>query len=113
VSYRFLLLPSSSDFNSYSRQISSSYLRIEQGFFVILALTAIASYYYIYSDRVSALTEDVYFINGYLEKDTAHISYYGSIFSNLSRGLPIVEGVPSTEPPNDEEDQQVSVNSTV
>lgn len=86
------------------------------GFFVlILALTSIVSYYYLFSDGASALTEEASFINEYIGKDTTHLSYYGSIFSNLSRGLPIVEGIPSTEPPSGEEedDLQVNANSTV
>jgi hypothetical protein len=93
-------------------------LGTKPGFFIlILALTSIVSYYYIFTDGASALTEEASLINGYLEKEknTAHISYYGSIFSNLSRGLPIVEGVPSTEVPSGEEkdNQVVSANSTV
>jgi len=32
------------------------------------------------------------------------LSYYGSIFSNLSRGLPIEDGVSNTESPNREDE---------
>lgn len=42
-------------------------------------------------------------MNDHVKKDTAHLSYYGSIFSNLSRGLPIGEGDSNSEPPNVEE----------
>ena len=41
-------------------------------------------------------------------------TYYSSIFSNLSRGLPIDESDPSSVPPNEqqEDDQDFSSNST-
>jgi hypothetical protein len=83
-------------------------------FILILVLTSIVSYYYLSSNNwARALTEA--FINEDLEIDTTQLSYYGSIFSNLSRGLPIDEIVPSSEPTNGQEEediQQVNVNST-
>jgi hypothetical protein len=41
-------------------------------------------------------------------------TYYSSIFSNLSRGLPIDESESSSVPPNEkqEDDQDFSSNST-
>lgn len=91
-------------------------MRSEPGFLVLsLALTSIMSYYYLSSndDGTSALTEEAAIINKHMEKDTNHLSYYGSIFSNLSRGLPIDEGDSSTETPNrQEEDQEINANST-
>jgi len=66
-----------------------------------LALTSIVDYYYLSSsNRISALTEETAFINGQVEKDGVHLSYYSSIFSNLSRGLPIDEGISNTVSPN-------------
>jgi hypothetical protein len=38
-----------------------------------------------------------------VEEDGVHLSYYSSIFSNLSKGLPIDEGITSTESPNEQE----------
>ena len=75
------------------------------------------SYYYLSSNnRASALTEEVAFINEHLEIDTTQLSYYGSIFSNLSRGLPIDEIDSSSSEPTigqEEENLQVNTNSTV
>jgi hypothetical protein len=49
-----------------------------------------------------------------MEKDTNLLSYYGSIFSNLSRGLSITEGDSGGEPTGRQEkdDQEVNANST-
>jgi hypothetical protein len=86
-------------------------------FILILVLTSIVSYYYLSSNNwARALTEEAAFTNEDLEIDTTQLSYYGSIFSNLSRGLPIDEIVPGSEPTNGQEEediQQVNVNSTV
>jgi hypothetical protein len=91
------------------------------GLFILsLFLTSIVSYYYLSgNNRAGALTEDAAFIHEHLEIDTTQLSYYGSIFSNLSRGLSIDEIVsPSSEPTNGQEEeeediQQVNANSTV
>jgi hypothetical protein len=89
------------------------------GLFILsLVLTSTISYYYLSGNSwASALTEDAAFINEHLEIDTTQLSYYGSIFSNLSRGLPIDEiGSSSSEPTNgqeEEDNQQVNANSTV
>lgn len=70
-----------------------------------LALTSIVDYYYLSSsNRISALTEETAFINGQVEEDGVHLSYYSSIFSNLSRGLPIDEGISNTVSPNGQQE---------
>jgi hypothetical protein len=89
-----------------------------RGLFILsLVLTCVVSYYYLSSNnRANALTEEAAFINEHLEIDATQLSYYGSIFSNLSRGLPIDEGVSSSEPTTgqeEEDNQQVNANSTV
>jgi len=62
-------------------------------------------YYYLSSsNRISALTKEMAFINGQVEEDGVHLSYYSSIFSNLSRGLPIDEGISNTVSPNGQQE---------
>jgi len=62
-------------------------------------------YYYLSSsNRISALTEEMAFINGQVEEDGVHLSYYSSIFSNLSRGLPIDEGISNAVSPNGQQE---------
>jgi hypothetical protein len=100
------------------KQTLSSIFGTGYGLFILsLVITSIMSYYYLSSNTwARALTEEAAFTNEHLEIDTTQLSYYGSIFSNLSRGLPIDEIVPSSEPTNGQEEediQQVNVNSTV
>jgi hypothetical protein len=61
------------------------------------------------SSKESALTSDQ------VEKGENSLTYFSSIFSNLSRGLPIDERESSSEPSNEQqgEDQEVNANSTV
>ena len=64
----------------------------------------------------SAITEEAAFPDEHIEKGAIQLSYYGSsIFSNLSRGLPIDGSDSSSEPPNgqEEDDQEVNASSTV
>jgi hypothetical protein len=96
------------------KQTLSSCFGRGRGLFILsLVLTSTVSYYYLSGNSwASALT------NEHLEIDTTQLSYYGSIFSNLSRGLPIGEiGSSSSEPINGQEEeennQQVNANSTV
>jgi hypothetical protein len=100
------------------RTLSPGLGRGRELFILSLVITSIMSYYYLSSNNwASALTEEVAFINEHLEIDTTQLSYYGSIFSNLSRGLPIDEGDSFiSEPTNgqeEEENLQVNTNSTV
>jgi hypothetical protein len=84
-------------------------------FFLSLALMHIMGYYHLSnSNTISALTEEGTFVNDRLEEDVAHLSYYDSIFSNLSRGLPI-SGDSSSELSNgqEEDNQEDNSNSTV
>ena len=98
----FLAMSSSAKFRCHARQTFYPYLRIVSGILVLsLALTSIVDYYYLSSsNRISALTEETAFMNGQVEEDGDHLSYYSSIFSNLSRGLPIDEGISNTVSPN-------------
>jgi hypothetical protein len=100
--------------------LSPCFGRGRELFILSLVIICIVSCYYLSSNNwASALTEEAAFTNEDLEIDTTQLSYYGSIFSNLSRGLPIDEIVPSSEPANGQEEeeeddiQQVNVNSTV
>ncbi|MGH9924756.1 MAG: hypothetical protein ACRD5B_05205 [Nitrososphaeraceae archaeon] len=69
-----------------------------------LALTSIMDYYYLSSNNgVNALTKEAALMKDQVEEDGVHFYYYSSIFSNLSRGLPIDEGITSTESPNEQE----------
>ena len=100
-------MSSSTKFRCHARQTFYSYLRIVSGILVLsLALTSIVDYYYYLSssNRISALTEETAFINGQVEEDGVHLSYYSSIFSNLSRGLPINEGISNTVSPNGQQE---------
>ena len=102
----FLAMSSSTKFRCHARQTFYPYLRIVSGILVLsLALTSIVDYYYLSSsNRISALTEETAFINGQVEDDGVHLSYYSSIFSNLSRGLPIDEGISNTVSPNGQQE---------
>ena len=95
-------MSSSTKLRCHAKQTFYSYLGIVSGILVLsLALTSIVDYYYLSSsNRISALTEETAFINGQVEEDGVHLSYYSSIFSNLSRGLPIDEGISNTISPN-------------
>jgi len=99
-------MSSSTKFRCHARQTFYPYLRIVSGILVLsLALTSIVDYYYLSSsNRISALTEEMAFINGQVEEDGVHLSYYSSIFSNLSRGLPIDEGISNTVSPNGQQE---------
>jgi len=99
-------MSSSTKFRCHARQTFYPYLRIVSGILVLsLALTSIVDYYYLSSsNRISALTEETAFINGQVEEDGVHLSYYSSIFSNLSRGLPIDEGISNTVSPNGQQE---------
>jgi hypothetical protein len=99
-------MSSSTKFRCHAKQTFYSYLRIVSGILVLsLALTSIVDYYYLSSsNRISALTEETAFINGQVEEDGVHLSYYSSIFSNLSRGLPIDEGISNTVSPNGQQE---------
>jgi hypothetical protein len=99
-------MSSSTKFRCHARQTFYPYLRIVSGILVLsLALTSIVDYYYLSSsNRISALTEETSFINGQVEEDGVHLSYYSSIFSNLSRGLPIDEGISNTVSPNGQQE---------
>jgi hypothetical protein len=100
-------MSSSSKFRYHAKQTFYSYLGIVSGILVLsLALTSIVDYYYYLSssNRISALTEETAFINGQVEEDGVHLSYYSSIFSNLSRGLPIDEGISNTVSPNGQQE---------
>jgi hypothetical protein len=99
-------MSSSAKFRCHARQTFYPYLRIVSGILVLsLALTSIVDYYYLSSsNRISALTEETAFINGQVEEDGVHLSYYSSIFSNLSRGLPIDEGISNTVSPNGQQE---------
>ncbi|MGC1132529.1 MAG: hypothetical protein WA941_06885 [Nitrososphaeraceae archaeon] len=98
-------MSSSTKFRCHARQTFYPYLRIVSGILVLsLALTSIVDYYYLSSsNRISALTEEMAFINGQVE-DGVHLSYYSSIFSNLSRGLPIDEGISNAVSPNGQQE---------
>lgn len=102
----FLAMSSSTKFRCHARQTFYPYLRIVSGILVLsLALTSIVDYYYLSSsNRISALTEETAFMNGQVEEDGVHLSYYSSIFSNLSRGLPIDEGISNTVSPNGQQE---------
>jgi len=102
----FLAMSSSTKFRCHARQTFYPYLRIVSGILVLsLALTSIVDYYYLSSsNRISALTEEMAFINGQVEEDGVHLSYYSSIFSNLSRGLPIDEGISNAVSPNGQQE---------
>ena len=98
--------------------LSPCFGRGHELFILSLIITCIVSYYYLSSNNwASALTEEAAFTNEHLEIDTTQLSYYGSIFSNLSRGLPIDErDSSSNEPTNEQEEEdnlQVNTNSTV
>jgi hypothetical protein len=99
-------MSSSTKFRCHARQTFYPYLRIVSGILVLsLALTSIVDYYYLSSsNRISALTEETAFISGQVEEDGVHLSYYSSIFSNLSRGLPIDEGISNTVSPNGQQE---------
>lgn len=99
-------MSSSSKFRYHAKQTFYSYLRIVSGILVLnLALISVMDYYYLSSsNRISALTEETAFINGQVEEDGVHLSYYSSIFSNLSRGLPIDEGISNTISPNGQQE---------
>jgi hypothetical protein len=99
-------MSSSIKFRCHAKQTFYSYLRIVSGILVLgLALTSVVDYYYLSSsNRISALTEETAFINGQVEEDAVHLSYYSSIFSNLSRGLPIDEGISNTVSPNGQQE---------
>jgi hypothetical protein len=99
-------MSSSTKFRCHARQTFYPYLRIVSGILVLsLALTSIVDYYYLSSsNRISALTEETAFINGQVEEDGVHLSYYSSIFSNLSSGLPIDEGISNTVSPNGQQE---------
>jgi hypothetical protein len=101
-------MSSSSKFRYHAKQTFYSYLGIVSGILVLsLALTSIVDYYYLSSsNRISALTEETAFINGQVEDDGVHLSYYSSIFSNLSRGLPIDEGISNTVSPNGQQEDR-------
>lgn len=101
-------------FNCYAKQILYSYLEssFPRLFFLSLALTSIVGYFYLSSTNwTSVLAEEAAFMNEHVKKDTGHLSYYGSIFSNLSRGLPIAGGDSNSEPPTVEE--KANSSSTV
>jgi hypothetical protein len=100
-------MSSSTKFRCHARHTFYPYLRIVSGILVLsLALTSIVDYYYYLSssNRISALTEETAFINGQVEEGGVHLSYYSSIFSNLSRGLPIDEGISNTVSPNGQQE---------
>jgi hypothetical protein len=84
----------------YSNQKLYSHLRIVSGLLVIgLASISILDYYHLSSNKgIGALPEAAYIKDRVGEEGEGHFSYYSSIFSNLSRGLPIDEGISSTEP---------------
>ncbi|HZD36980.1 MAG TPA: hypothetical protein VE130_17380, partial [Nitrososphaeraceae archaeon] len=79
---------------------------------VSLASVFILDYYHEFSDNnVNAFTESTY-IRDQLSENSIDLSYYGSIFSNLSRGLPINEGVSISEPVIGQEGVADSVGSS-
>ena len=87
-------------------------------FILSLVITSIVSYYFLSSNNWAiALIEDAAFTNEHLAIDTTQLSYYGSIFSNLSRGLPIDSSSEPTDGQEEEEVEeinlQVNTNSTV
>jgi hypothetical protein len=98
--YRFLDMFSVAN-RHYSNQKLYSHLRIISVLLVIgLAFISILDYYYISSNKgIGALPEAAY-IKDRVGAGEGHFSYYSSIFSNLSRGLPIDKGISSTEPLN-------------
>jgi hypothetical protein len=89
----------------YAKQLLCSYLRSVSRLLVLsLALTSIVDYYYLSSNNgVNALTKEAALMKDQVEEDGVHLFYYSSIFSNLSRGLPIDEGITSIESPNEQE----------
>lgn len=92
-------------FSCYSKQILYSHLRTVSGLIAIgLASTFFIDYYSLSgNNEINALTvEEAAFINNQAEE--VDLSYYGSIFSNLSRGLPIDDGISNTESPNGEDE---------
>lgn len=92
---------------------SPCFVRGRELFILSLVITSIVSYYYLSSNNwANALTEDAAFTNEHLEinVDATQLSYYGSIFSNLSRGLPIDS---SSEPTDGQEEEQEEVNLQV
>jgi hypothetical protein len=78
-------------------------MKIISGLLVIgLALAFIVNSYYSPSNnRISALTEEAAFTNDQAVVEGDHFSYYSSIFSNLTRGLPIDEGISGAESLNE------------
>ncbi|MGA7370217.1 MAG: hypothetical protein WBX01_13905 [Nitrososphaeraceae archaeon] len=67
---------------------------------VFLAFVFILGHYHELRDNnINAFTEAAYVSDQQSENSNDfYLSYYSSIFSNLSRGLPINEGVSITEP---------------
>lgn len=80
-----------------SNQILFSNLRAILALVIVsLSLTLIIGYHFLsINNGISALTDAAH-INDQT-KEGVHLSYYSSIFSNLSRGLPIDEGVSNAE----------------
>jgi hypothetical protein len=106
--YRFLDMFSVAN-RHYSNQKLYSHLRIVSVLLVIgLASISILDYYYISSNKgIGALPEAAYIKDRVGEEGAGHFSYYSSIFSNLSRGLPIDNGISSTEPLNGQQADEV------
>ena len=102
-------------FSHYRKQTLYSYLKIISGLLLVgLTTVSILGCYYLPNNNgIDALTESAQ-LNGQIgENDgSGYSSYYSSISSNLSRGLPIDEGVP-TEPLNgQQEDVDDNFNPT-
>ena len=104
---------SNAKLSQYKKQILHSYFGPITGLVAVsLASVFILDYYHEFSDNnVNAFTESTY-IRDQLSENSIDLSYYGSIFSNLSRGLPINEGVSISEPVIGQEGVADSVGSS-
>jgi hypothetical protein len=106
---------SNATLSQYKKQILRSYLGLILGLLVvILASVFILGHYHEFSDNnVNAFTDTSY-VRDQQSKNSidVYLSYYGSIFSNLSRGLPINEGVSITQPVTGQEGAAGAVGSS-
>lgn len=97
---------SNATLSRYKKQILYSYSRPISGLLVAsLAFVFVLDHYHSWSeDEINAFTEAAYIKDQLGENSVdVYLSYYSSIFSNLSRGLPISDGVSISEPVNEQE----------
>jgi hypothetical protein len=106
---------SNATFSHYKRQILHSHLGLISGLLAVsLASVFILDHYHQLRDNnINALTEAAY-VRDQQGKNgiDVYLSYHSSIFSNLSRGLPINEGVTVSEPVNGQQGIANAVGSS-